>query len=137
MTIERGSDKHGARADDALAGEVEGAMRAGHSTHAEEWKDPEPSGEDQPDVDLNPNGTLTGGTAAGVDSGDIEGRSQLATFLGKEVWPATADQLRATAEGNQATDRVLQELAALPADQSFDNVQQVWEALGGGREQRF
>src|SRR3954447_2565845 len=79
MTIERGSDKHGARADDALAGEVEGAMRSGHSTHAQEWKDPEPSGEDQPDVDLNPNGTLTGGTPAGVDSGDVEGRSELAT----------------------------------------------------------
>ena len=137
MTIERGSDKHGARADDALAGEVEGAMRSGHSTHAQEWKDPEPSGEDQPDVDLNPNGTLTGGTAEGVDSGDIEGRSELATRLGKEVWPATADVLRDVAEENQAPDRILQQLASLPEGRTYENVQQVWEDLGGGREQRF
>src|SRR3954451_5948004 len=137
MTIEGGSDKHGARADDALAGEVEGAMRSGHSTHAQEWKDPEPSGEDQPDVDLVPHGTLTGGTPAGVDSEDIEGRSQLAAYLGKEVYPATADALRSAAEGNQAPDRVLQELAALPAGRTYENVQQVWERLGGGREQRF
>jgi Protein of unknown function (DUF2795) len=137
MTIERGSDKHGARTDDALAGEVEGAMRGGHSTHAEEWKDPEPSGEDQPDVDLVPDGTLTGGTPEGVDSGDVEGRSELASYLGKEVYPATADALRAAAEGNQAPDRVLEQLASLPAGRTYDNVQQVWEDLGGGREQRF
>ncbi|RZS87125.1 uncharacterized protein DUF2795 [Motilibacter rhizosphaerae] len=137
MTIERGSDKHGPRTDDGLAGEVEGLVRSGHSTHAEEWKDPEPSGEDQPTADLSAEGTLTGGTPAGVDAGDVEGRSELASYLGKEVWPATADALREVAVERQATDRVLQEIARLPQDREYANVQEVWEALGGGREQRF
>jgi hypothetical protein len=135
MTIERGSDKHGPMRDDALASEVEGLVRGGHSTRAEEWKEAEPSAEDQPDTDLDPEGTLTGGTPAGVDSGDIEGRSEMAQYLGKEVWPARRDTLLAVARDRQATDRVLGELERLPADQEFQNVADVWQALGGGREQ--
>jgi hypothetical protein len=138
MTIERGSDKHGPMLDDAMASEVEGLVRGGHATHAEEWKEAEPSAEDQPDTDLEPDGTLTGGTPAGVDSGDIEGRSELAQYLGKEVWPARRGDLLAVARDRQATDRVLAELERLPADQQFENVSDVWQALGGGREeQRF
>lgn len=137
MAIERGSDKHGAMLDDQLAGEVEGLVRSGHSTHAQEWKDPEPSAEDQPDADLNPDGTLTGGTAAGVDSSDIEGRSELAQALGKEVWPADAAALLAKAEEASAPDRVIDELRRLPEGQQFANVQEVWSALDGGREERF
>ena len=40
------STKHSPREDDELKHELEGMMRAGRSTHAEEWKDPEPSGEE-------------------------------------------------------------------------------------------
>jgi hypothetical protein len=40
--MQRGSDKHGARKDDALARDVENMMRGTGPTHAEEWKDPDP-----------------------------------------------------------------------------------------------
>ena len=39
--------------DDALEAEVSGLIRAGHDNRAD-WNSPEPSGEDQPDVDLRP-----------------------------------------------------------------------------------
>jgi hypothetical protein len=46
--MQRGSDKHGARKDDALAHDVEGMVRGTGPTHAEEWKDPEPPADDDP-----------------------------------------------------------------------------------------
>jgi hypothetical protein len=44
--MQRGSDKHGPRKDDALAHDVEGMVRGTGPTHAEEWKDPEPPADD-------------------------------------------------------------------------------------------
>lgn len=48
--MQRGSDKHSARKDDALARDVEGMIRSGGPTHAEEWKDPEPPADDDPQL---------------------------------------------------------------------------------------
>ena len=50
--MDRGSDKVSPREDEQRKHEVEGLIRSGRTTHAEEWKDPEPIGEDQPDADL-------------------------------------------------------------------------------------
>src|SRR3954463_13693135 len=86
--VERGSDKHSPMVDEQLKHETEGLVRGGHGTHAEEWRDPEPSGEDQPDADLAPSGTLHGGTPQGMDADDVEGRAELATFLGRDIYPA-------------------------------------------------
>jgi Protein of unknown function (DUF2795) len=137
MTIERGSDKHGPMQDDALKHEVEGLVRGGHATHAEEWKEAEPVAEDQPDTSLRPDGGLNGGTPEGIDPEEVEARSELAQYLGKEVWPADKEALLAAARERQATDRVLREIERLPEGQEFANVSEAWQALGGGREQRF
>jgi hypothetical protein len=133
--MERGSDKHGPRLDDAMAGEVEGAMRAERSTHAEEWRDPEPSGEDQPDVDLAPDGTLAGGTPPGMTEPDVEGRAELASYLGKEVYPADRERLAEVATARNAPDRVLDLLRRLPGGREYHNVQEAWVALGGHVEE--
>jgi hypothetical protein len=81
--VERGSDKHSPLRADQLKHETEGLVRSGHTTHAEEWKDPEPSGDDQHDADRAPDSTLHGGTPAGMTDDDVEGRAELATYLGK------------------------------------------------------
>ena len=47
--MERGSSKHSPRVDEQIDHEVEGMMRAERPTRAEEWKEAEPAGEDQPD----------------------------------------------------------------------------------------
>lgn len=132
--MERGSDKHSPRADDELAHEVQGMMKAGRSTHAEEWNDPEPSGEDQPDVDRDPAGTLQGAVPDGMTAGDVETRSSLAQALGRDVYPATGAELLARARENDAPDDVLRTLERLPRDHSFQNVQEIWTALGGNVE---
>lgn len=133
--MQRGSDKHSARMDDALEGEVAGMMSAGHDTHAEEWKSAEPSGEDQPEVQLSADGSLHGGVPDGMTEGDVEERSRLAAYLGKEVWPATGEQLVEVARGREAPDQVLDRLRQLPAGRVFDNLQDAWTELGGGTEQ--
>jgi len=75
--VERGSDKHSPLRDDQLKHETEGLVRASRTTHAEEWKDPEPSGEDQPDADRAPSGTLHGGVPAGMTEEDVEDRKSV------------------------------------------------------------
>jgi len=133
--MERGSDKHSARMDEALDHEVEGLVRSGRDTHTEEWKSAEPSGEDQPEVDLSADGDLHGGVPDGMTEADVEERSRLAAYLGKEVWPATGEQLVEVARGRQAPDVVLDRLAQLPAGRVYDNLQDAWQQLGGGVEQ--
>lgn len=40
--MDRSTSKHGPRLDEEMKKEVEGQVRAGHPTRAEEWHDPEP-----------------------------------------------------------------------------------------------
>lgn len=136
--MERG-DKHGPRMDDVLAGETEAISRGGHTGRAEESREPEPSGDGQPDVDYAPDGELSGGTPDGMTSEDVEGRAELARFLRPSAFPGTASQLLGVAREEGATDRVLGELGRLQSGSDggrkvFENVQEVWIALGHGVE---
>ena len=130
--MERGSDKHSARMDDALEAEVRGMMTAGRETRGEDWNSAEPSGEDQPDVDRSPDGTMAGGVPDGMTEQDIESRSEIATALGKEIWPADAETLLVKAAETNATERVLDELRRLPGGRQYENMQEVWSELSGG-----
>lgn len=132
--MDRGSDKHGPRLDEAMAGETEGLVRSGHQTHAEPDRQAEPSGEDQPDVDLDPAGTLTGGTPDGMTSDDVEGRSELATYLPRSIFPALGQTLLEAAVANEAPDQVLDLLRGLPTGREYVTLEEAWEATGGGHE---
>lgn len=132
------SDLHGARLDDELKHETEGLVRGGKSTHAEEWKDKQYAGEDMPDVDMAPDGTLVGGTPPGMSEEDVAERSDVARFLGKGLWPADRESVLDLARTNEAPDPVLATLERLPAGQQFENLQEVWTALGHSVEsERF
>ena len=131
--MEQRSDKHGPRQDEALKHETEGLVHAGRTTRAEEWRDPEPPGEDQPDAGQILSGTRQG-TAPGMTEEDVEERSEIARFLGISAFPGDRDALVAVAVDNEATDHVLAELQRLPAGETFQNVQEVSRALGHGGE---
>jgi hypothetical protein len=132
--MERGSDKHSARMDDALEAEVRGMITAGRETRGEDWNSAEPSGEDQPDVDLVPDGTLVGGVPDGMTEQDVADRSELASYLGKECWPCDGAALLEKAATMNAPEPILNRLRSLPEGRVFDNVQEVWAALQGGVE---
>jgi len=136
--VDRGSDKVSPRRDDELKHETEGLVRAGRTTHAEEWKDPEPVGEDQPDADLVPDGTLHGGTPEGMSGDDVEGRAEIATFIGKDAYPLVREQIIDLVIDGHAPDRVIALVRELPAGREFHNINEVWTALGGHVEaERF
>jgi len=136
--VERGSDKVSPRADEQRKHETEGLVRAGRTTHAEEWKDPEPAGEDQPDADLAPDGTLHGGTPHGMTADDIEGRAEIASYLGKDAYPMVREQILNRVIDAKAPDRVVARVRELPSGREFHNINEVWTALGGHVEaERF
>jgi hypothetical protein len=48
--MERESTQHSPREDDALKAELQGMLKGGGPTRAEEWRDPEPPADDDPAV---------------------------------------------------------------------------------------
>jgi len=131
VRVERGSDKHSPMRDEQLKHETSGLVRSGRTTHAEEWKDPEPSGEDQPEADRVPDGTLHGGVPAGMTDEDIEGRAEVATYIGKDSYPMLGQQILELVMDRQAPTRVIDLIRRLPSGREFHNVNEVWVAAGG------
>ena len=124
------STTHSPRLDDEMASEVEGLVRAGRSTHAEEFTDPEPSGEDEPGVDRSAGGALLGGTPEGVDPDTVRLRAELARWLDRADFPATGPELVEAARDHRAPDAVADELSRLPEGQTYTRVGEVVRALG-------
>jgi hypothetical protein len=134
--LERGSDRHSPRVDEQLDRETRSLQQGSPvESRVEEHREQEGPGEDQP----TPNARLRGGraTAASLDLDDAEARTEIARFLNPSAFPADREALLASAEGNQAPAGVLERLEALPAGRDFENVQDVWRALGGTVEHRF
>jgi hypothetical protein len=124
------STKHSAREDDALKHETEGMMRAGRSTHAEEWKDPEPVAEGEPDIDTSPADTLVGGVPVGMSPDAVVARAELARWLDRADFPNTGADLVEAARDHRAPDVVADELSRLPADEVYERIGDVVRALG-------
>ena len=124
------STKHSARLDEELQHEVEGMVRSGRSTHSEEWTDPEPAAEGEPDVDAAPNGTLVGGTPVGMDADAVVARTELARWLDRADFPSTGPQLAEAARDHRAPDAVVAELERLPDGETYERIGDVVRALG-------
>jgi hypothetical protein len=133
--MERGSSKHGPRLDDEMAREVRATVQGGVAgSRAEEWREPEPAGEDQPEATEVPAGDRRAGAPQGMTGEEVEQRSRLGRYLDLSALPADRDGLRRTAERNNAPDDVLDALGRLPADRTFETVSEVWAVLGHANE---
>ena len=124
------STKHSPRVDEELEHEIQGMIRGGHATRAEEWRDPEPVGEDQHDVDAVPTGTYVGGTPVGMDADAVEARAELARWLDRADFPSTGAALVEAARDHRAPDAVAAELERLPATDTYERIGDVVRALG-------
>jgi hypothetical protein len=134
--MDRGSSKHGSRLDDEMAQEVRGIVQGGQDSRVEEFNDPEPSGEDQPEASWEPGGTRAGGAPPGMTADDVEGRSRLGRFIPRTSLPGDRDGLIAGARVLNAPDDVIAELSRLPSGATYETVNQVWAALGHPNEER-
>ena len=128
-TSER-STKHSARLDEEMQHEVEGMVRSGRSTHVEEWNDPEPVAEGDPEVDVAPGETLVGGTPAGMNADAVVIRAELARWLDRADYPNTGPGLVEAARDHRAPDAVVAELAKLPDGETYERIGDVVRALG-------
>lgn len=134
---ERGSDKSGPRIDEERERETEAMERgAPVPSRSEEFREVEGAGDDEPAPDARLSGDrgLVSEDQMGPD--ELEARSDIARHLDPSIFPADRDAVLESARENDAPVGVLAELARLPDDDRFENLQAVWQALGGTREER-
>lgn len=129
------SSKHGARRDEALQHDVEGMLRSGRSTHSEDFVDPEPPADDEPSVTRSPDEPLIGGTPEELSGPEVDTRAQLADALRRSAFPNDAEGLLTAARERGAPERIVAELAKLPDGAEYQNVGEVWRALGHDTEE--
>ncbi|WP_344945943.1 DUF2795 domain-containing protein [Sphaerisporangium flaviroseum] len=137
MPIQRGSSKHGPRADEEQKHEVEGVIRGGGPTRTEEWRQPEPM--QDPEEALKPRRYPPGHeprTPEGISPEDVDRRSTLAAWLSDTRYPAERAALLAHAHARKAPDGLIEMLRDLPSGQRFRNLGEVARALGIGEEHR-
>jgi hypothetical protein len=65
---------------------------------------------------------------------DVEGRAEIATYLGKGGYPMVREQIINLALDRQAPARVVDMVRRLPSGREFHNVNEVWSAIGGNVE---
>jgi uncharacterized protein DUF2795 len=133
--MERGSDKHGPRLDEGLKHDtgslVHGSPVESRAAEAREQEGPA-NGEPGPDA------LVHGGPPSSPDTlshDEVEARTELARHLQPSVFPADREALVESARGMGASDDLLTRLSQLP-EGTFDNLEAVWEALGGRVEFR-
>jgi hypothetical protein len=136
MELERGSSKHGPRLDEQMSQEVAGLVQGPGTggSRAEEFREPEPAGEDQPGTTTAPAGELRSGAPKGMSSRDVEDRSRLGRFITMAALPGDREKLIANARENQAPADLIEELERLPDGTRYRTVSEVWAALGHKNE---
>ncbi|AEW97251.1 MULTISPECIES: DUF2795 domain-containing protein [Streptomycetaceae] len=119
--MQRGSDRLSVHKDDVMKHELQGLIRSGRPTRVEEWHDPEPGADDDPAV-------TTGPVSAGAP--DLESlRFELARHLGRKAFPAKRRTLLRDLESAHAPDALTELVSGLPPETTYQNVQQVTQAL--------
>jgi hypothetical protein len=124
------SDKHAARIDEQLQHETEPLLRGAPDEGRDEWRRQQAPGPGEPDVAL-PDRTLPGDAENRIPEDELDRRARLAAALAPARFPATGAELTAVAEDEHLGTDLLDPLRALPAGDSFENVQAVWASLGG------
>ncbi|OZV78823.1 hypothetical protein CA850_19055 [Micromonospora echinospora] len=134
--MERGSSKHGPRLDEQMSQEVSGLVQGpgAAGSRVDEFREPEPAGEDQPGATTAPAGELRTGAPQGMSSTDVEQRSRLGRFIGLSALPGDRETLLGSARENEAPDDVIAALERLPAGTRYRTVSEVWAALGHKNE---
>ena len=103
---------------------------------AEENREQEGPGEGEPTPDSRLVGDRSPVDGSQPTDDELEARADIARHLEPSVFPARTGELVANAEEHHAPDWILALLRGLP-DDTYENTEAVWEALGGTAEHRF
>ncbi|MEU1807119.1 DUF2795 domain-containing protein [Streptomyces sp. NPDC019937] len=122
--MQRGSDRLSVHRDEEMKQELQGLIRSGHPTRVEEWHDPEPAADDDPEV-------TTGPVPSPGTIGEAEAlRFEFARHLGRTTFPAERSAVLRVLHERHAPDRLIALAQELPAHETFRTVQEVVSALG-------
>ena len=132
VAMERSSDRHGPRIDEELDHLTSSVTHgAPVESRAEEEREQEGPADDEP----TPDALIEHFDVRGAAGDDFELRSELARHVEPSVFPASREEVIASAQRKRAPAEVLRWLERLP-DGEYLNFEGVWEALGGQRERR-
>lgn len=135
--MERTTDKHSPRIDDAMEHDVQSLVDGrGGDSRSQESRMAEPHAEDEPEINHGARWDDHDDQGIGVPRDVADERAELARFVASATWPATREDLLEAADSDHATDAVMEKLGRLPhGDRQYGNVQDVWRALGGEVEE--
>ncbi|MFJ8110610.1 DUF2795 domain-containing protein [Streptomyces sp. NPDC096132] len=126
--MQRGSDRLSVHRDEEMKHELQGLLRSGHPTRSEEWHDPEPSAEDDPEVWGGP--VVPGTSRASLATVRLE----LGRILGRSSFPAGPGELSVALRRRNAPDALVESVRRLPHKERYANAAELAEALvGSGR----
>lgn len=121
--MQRGSDRLSRHRDDEMKHELQGLLRSGHPTRSEEWHDPEPTADDDPQVWGGP--VTPGSAGASLEAVRLE----LARSLGRGSFPATPAELARVLRRENAPDALTEAVRGLPRKERYATVQDLARAL--------
>jgi hypothetical protein len=130
--MERGSTKHGPVLDGEMANEVRGIVQGAGGGRVEEFREPEPAGEDQPELGA----PREGGAPPGMTYEEVEQRSRLGRYIPRSSLPGDREELVLGANTLNAPDDIIEQLAGLPEGERYQTVNEIWAALGHHNEER-
>ena len=121
--MQRGSDRLSVHRDDEMKHELQGLLRSGHPTRTEEWHDPEPTADDDPEV--------AGGPVTPARSpARIEAlRFELGRILGRTSFPARPRELIGVLREKHAPDALVESLEQLPRNTRYGTAHELAEAV--------
>jgi len=135
--MERGNSKHGRLLDEQMAREAQSHTRGRPGgSRAQEWREPEPAGEDQPEPEAIPAGPRPGGAPEPLTGEELAARSSFGRWVTRSVLPADKADLVRVARRESAPAEVLADLERLPEDRTYETVYEIWDALGHRNEPR-
>src|SRR5690606_34075294 len=106
--MQRGSDRLSVHRDDEMKHELQGLLRSGRPTRTEEWNDPEPFADDDPEVAHGP--VTPGRGLTSLESVRLE----LARTLTRGSFPAGPRELMRALDRRHAPDALIEALERLP-----------------------
>lgn len=129
--MQRGSDRLSVHRDDEMKHELQGLLRSGHPTRSEEWHDPEPTADDDPEFWGGP--VAPGGSRASLETIRLE----LVRFLGRSSFPAGPGDLVPALRRKNAPDALVEAVERLPRKARWANVQELARELTHGAPERL
>ncbi|HEY2505339.1 MAG TPA: DUF2795 domain-containing protein [Streptosporangiaceae bacterium] len=135
-TMNSGGTTHGPQRDDVLKREVASEIRANRATSTQEWREPEPPGDDQPEATPILAGRPWAAAGSGPDPDGVQLRSDLAVHLNRAIFPADRSTLLQALGAHYAPQHLLDVVATLPSGRVWHRITEVLEDLGVPVESR-